>query len=380
MDIEYIKKVHSEKVGKLIVESSVKLDSKEILSAVYTPGVAEICKIIDKDQSESKKLTIAGKTVAVISDGSAVLGLGNIGPKAALPVMEGKCAIFKELGGVDAFPICLDTQDTEEIIQIVKAIAPNFAAINLEDISAPRCFEIEERLASQLDIPIMHDDQHGTAIVTLAALKGALKLEPKKRVKIVISGAGAAGTAITKLLSNAKTILELNIAQIRVFDSKGLVCKSREDLTEEKAILAELTNQTAEMELVDGIKESDVFIGVSAGNLLTKEMVSSMNRNPIIFALANPDPEILPDIAIAGGASIVGTGRSDFPNQINNALAYPGIFKGLIMHNLGKVDESIKLAASDAIFRYHVKNLAKESLLPSILDKEIPDLIAKAIA
>jgi malate dehydrogenase (oxaloacetate-decarboxylating) len=380
MNIESIRKVHSEKTGKLEINSTVKLDSMEILSEVYTPGVAEISKEIFEDQELSKKYTIAGKTIAVISDGSAVLGLGNIGPRAALPVMEGKCAIFKEFAGVNAFPLCLDTQDIEEIISIVKAVAPNFAAINLEDISSPRCFEIEQRLIKELSIPIMHDDQHGTAIVSLAALKGALTLVPKRNVRIVLSGAGAAGTAITKLLSNTKTILDLDISDIKVYDSQGLINSSREDLTPHKKELADITNQQIDMEFSEALSLADVFIGVSKPGVIDENQIKSMNTDPIIFALANPEPEIMPDIAKLAGAKVVATGRSDFPNQVNNALAYPGVFKGLLEGGLEEADERVKLQAVDAIYNYHLKNLSLENILPSILDKDIVEIISNSIS
>lgn len=387
LSIDEIKKVHSKSIGKLSINSTVKIDSKEVLSKVYTPGVAQISNLISEDESLAKQFTIAGKMVAVISDGSAVLGLGNIGAKGALPVMEGKCAIFKEFAGVDAFPICLATQDTEEIISTIKAISPNFAAINLEDISAPRCFEIEERLSKELQIPVMHDDQHGTAIVTLAALKSALRLVPKEKVNIVISGAGAAGSAITKLLLTTKTILDLKISQIKVLDSKGVVTTSRDDIkeddpkTKDKYHLAQITKQSVNQSMSEALIGADVFIGVSAPEILSSEMVKSMNLDPIIFALANPVPEIMPAIAYSAGASIVATGRSDFPNQINNALAYPGVFKGLIQNGIRVVTDEIKLKAAENIFKYHLESgaLSADNILPSILDKEVPKLIANSI-
>lgn len=379
MNRELIDQLHSKDTGKLSIVSTTKLDSKEILSAVYTPGVGEVCKAIVEDSKVAKTHTIAGKMVAVVSDGTAVLGFGNIGPKAALPVMEGKCAIFKEFAGVDAFPICLNTQDPDEIIKTVINISPNFAAINLEDIAAPNCFYIENKLTEALDIPIMHDDQHGTAIVALAALKGALKLTGKKKVNIVVSGAGAAGTAIAKLLSNTKTILDMNIADIKVFDSKGFVSSSRTDLNEYKLELATFTNQIGDVSFENALKEADVFVGVSAPGILTTEMVKMMHKDPIVFALANPDPEILPEDAKAGGASIVATGRSDFPNQINNALAYPGVFKGLIQNNIDRVTEEMKLRVADAIYLYNLPNLTPETILPSILDTGVVKLISESI-
>lgn len=367
--------IHSQKKGKLEVVSTVKIDSKETLSQVYTPGVGKVCMAIKNDSSKAKELTIAGKMVAVVSDGSAVLGFGNIGPEAALPVMEGKAAIFKEFAGVDAFPICLDTQDTEEIIKTVKLISPNFAAIELEDISAPRCFEIEERLQEELDIPVMHDDQHGTAIVTLAAMMGAIELTKKKGLKIVIVGAGAAGVAITKLLK----VSELDINSIKLVDSKGVVAKDRTDLNKYKAEMAELTNQDEAESLEQALIAADIFIGVSAKDLLTQDMIKNMGKNPIILAMANPDPEILPHLAQDAGASIVATGRSDFPNQINNALVYPGVFKGLLESGANSATDEIKLAAARAVFNYHKNDLSIENLLPSILDKKVPELISRAI-
>lgn len=371
--------IHSSQKGKISITPTVKIDTKEILSKVYTPGVGKVCLAIKDKPDLSKKYTIAGKMVAVISDGTAVLGFGDIGPKAALPVMEGKCAIFKEFAGVDAFPICLDEKDTSDLISTIRRLAPNFAAINLEDISAPRCFEIEERLQEILDIPVMHDDQHGTAIVTLAALKGALDLTQKDNINIVIVGAGAAGTAILKLLLAAKQKGELQIGSIKMLDSKGVVSADRDDLNTYKTEIANLTQQMRFEPLNEALKGSDVFIGVSVGELLNEAMIKSMNPNPIIFAMANPVPEIMPDIAKKAGASIVATGRSDFDNQINNALAYPGVFKGLIEGDIKKATTEIKLAAANAIYEYHKKALSEDNILPSILDKEVPNMIAEII-
>lgn len=371
--------IHAQKTGKLEINSTIEVKDRETLSNIYTPNVGKICMAIKDNPELLKTYTIAGKTVAVISDGTAVLGFGNIGPKAALPVMEGKCVIFKEFAGLNAYPICLDQPDTELFIQTVKSLALNFAAINLEDIAAPQCFEIEKRLSEELDIPIIHDDQHGTAIVSLAALLGATKLTSKKDLTISISGAGAAGTAITKLLLAAQSENLLSIKEIRVFDSKGLISLDREDLNKYKLELAEITNQKKFTIFTEGIKNSDVFIGVSVAGALKPEHIKSMNSQPIIFALANPNPEIMPEEAKSAGASIVATGRSDFPNQINNALAYPGMFKGLLKAKINKVSNAHKLAAAKAIFEYNLATLDENNILPSILDKKIPNIIANEI-
>lgn len=379
MDDKKIFDLHAKYTGKLVVSSAVPIDSKEILSQVYTPGVGKVCMAIKDDETQAKKYTIAGKTIAVISDGTAVLGFGDIGPKAAMPVMEGKCAIFKEFAGVEAFPICIDEKDTEKLISIIKAISVNFAAINLEDISAPRCFEIEQRLINELDIPVMHDDQHGTAIVTLAGLKGAIELTKKKNVKIVLVGAGAAGTATTKILLNTKVKSDLNIESIKVVDSEGVVSTDRKNLNSHKLELAKLTDQNKFEILDEALKGADVFIGVSVAGLLTQEKIKLMAKDPIIFAMANPVPEIMPDEAKQAGASIIATGRSDFANQINNALAYPGVFKGLLNSGAEQATEEIKITAAYAISDYHKKELSEENLLPSILDKKIPEIIAEAI-
>src|SRR3989338_1466660 len=320
-------KLHKKFHGKLEVRSKVPIKNKADLSLAYTPGVAEVCRVIAKDKTLAREYTMKRNTVAVVSDGSAILGLGNLGPEAALPVMEGKAILFKEFAGVDAFPICLDTQDTEEIIKAVKYLAPVFGGINLEDISAPRCFEIENRLKKELAIPVMHDDQHGTAVVVLAAMINAMKLKKmdKSAAKVVISGAGAAGTAVTKML------VKYGFKNICVCDSKGLIHKRRTDLNKSKIELAELTNPSTDGgdDLKGALKEADVFIGVSGPGIITRHEVKSMNPKPVIFALANPVPEIMPDEAMAGGAFIVASGRSDFPNQINNVLAFPGLFRGV---------------------------------------------------
>lgn len=371
--------LHEQNKGKLEIKSTVKIDTKEVLSKVYTPGVGEVCLKIKQDESNLHKYTIAGKTIAVISNGTAVLGFGDIGPRAALPVMEGKAAIFNELAGINSYPLCIEEKETEKFIQIVKSIALNFSAINLEDISAPSCFEIEKRLSEELPIPVIHDDQHGTAIVVLSALLGAVELTPKSSLKIGILGAGAAGTAITKILLNARDEKLLSIEEIKVFDSKGLISGSRNDLNKYKLELANLTLQKTAQSFEEGIKNFDVLIGVSSPDSIYETHILNMNKNPFIFALSNPVPEIMPDTAYKAGAKIVATGRSDFPNQINNALAYPGVFKGLLENKITKVTDLHKLNASQAIFNYHKSNLSLDNLLPSILDKEIPRIISKSL-
>lgn len=369
-------KLHKKFHGKLELKSKVPVKNKKDLSLAYTPGVAEVCRVIGKDKSLAREYTIKKNTVAVVSDGSAILGLGNLGPEAALPVMEGKAVLFKEFGGVDAFPICLDTQDTEEIIKTVKYLAPVFGGINLEDISAPRCFEIEARLKNELSIPVMHDDQHGTAVVVLAALINALKLKKldKKVAKVVISGSGAAGTAVAKMLLN------YGFAQVAVCDSKGLIHKGRTDINSAKMELANLTRQEAQgmVSLTDILKNTDVFIGVSGPNIITRHEVKTMNPKPIIFGLANPVPEIMPDEAKAGGAYIVATGRSDFPNQINNVLAFPGIFRGALDNQVQQITESMLVKAAESLAKC-VKKLNTESILPKPFDKGVAKMVAKAI-
>ena len=339
-------KLHEEWQGKLETKSKVEVKSKEALALAYTPGVAEPCKVIAKDKSEVYKYTAKANTVAVISDGSAVLGLGNIGAEAGIPVMEGKAVLFKEFGGVNAVPICLDTQDTEEIIKTVTYLAPNYGGINLEDISAPRCFEIEERLKATLDIPVFHDDQHGTAIVVLAGLINSLKVTGKKKeeCRVVVNGAGSAGVAITKLL------LRYGFKNVLMCDKLGIISKDYPDLNWMQKKMTEVTNLGNETgTLKDALKGADIFVGVSAPNLVTPEMVQSMNKDAIIFAMANPVPEIMPDVAKAAGARIVGTGRSDFPNQVNNVIAFPGIFKGALEGRAKQITEEMKLAAANAI-------------------------------
>jgi len=369
--------LHEEWGGKLTTEAKAKVDSSEALALAYTPGVAEPCKVIAKDPEAAYKYTIKSNTIAVVSDGSAVLGLGNIGPYAAMPVMEGKAVLFKEFGGVNAVPICLDTQDTEEIIKTVTYLAPTFGGINLEDISAPRCFEIEERLKAALKIPVFHDDQHGTAIVVLAGLINALKVTGKKKeeVKVVINGAGSAGIAIAKLLYNYgfKTILLL--------DSKGIISSKSERLNDVKREMLKIVNPGDESgTLADAVKGADIFIGVSAAGVLTGEMVKTMNKDAIIFAMANPVPEIMPDEAKAAGARIVGTGRSDFPNQINNVVAFPGIFKGALEGRAEQITEEMKYAAALALAgMISDDELSEDMVLPEAFREGVADTVAEAV-
>lgn len=363
----------SKKIGGKIEVKSKKPLTKESLRILYTPGVAEVSKAVAKNKKLAFEYTIRKNSVAVVSDGSAVLGLGNLGAEGALPVMEGKALLFKELGGVDAFPIVLNTQDTEEIIKTVKAIAPTFGGINLEDISAPRCFEIEERLKAELDIPVMHDDQHGTAIVTLAGLINALKVVKKdiKKVKIVVSGAGAAGVAITKLLLNygAKNVI--------VVDSTGIIYKERTGgLNESKMEIAEITNpENAKGALRDALHGADVFIGVSAPSIISSKDVVTMNKGAIVFAMSNPIPEIMPEEALKGGAAIVATGRSDYPNQINNVLAFPGIFRGALDSRVKKITQKHKVAAAVALSAL-VKKPSRDKIIPDALDKRAAKVVS----
>lgn len=367
--------LHLENRGKLEIKSKVRVENRDDLSLAYTPGVAEVSRAIAGDKRKSFTHTFRGNTVAVVSDGSAILGLGNLGAEAALPVMEGKAILFKEFGGVDAFPICLATQDTEEIIKTVKFLSPNFAGINLEDISAPRCFEIEERLKAELDIPVMHDDQHGTAVVVLAGLINAIKLRgiSKEDGRVVVNGAGAAGMAVTKFL------LSYGFKNIIVCDSKGIIYKEREDLNESKLEISMLTNLTGiQGGLADAVVGANVFIGVSAPGVLTGDMVKLMDEKPIIFALANPVPEIMPDVAKAAGAFVVSTGRSDFPNQVNNVMAFPGIFRGAIDNRVRQITDEMLLRASEALAG-SVENPTVDMILPNPFDKRVASLVAKAI-
>ncbi|GAB6168771.1 malate dehydrogenase [Clostridium carnis] len=370
-------KYHEELRGKLEITSRCKIENEKDLSLAYTPGVAEPCREIHKDPSKAYLYTRKWNTVAVISDGTAVLGLGDIGPLAALPVMEGKSILFKEFGDVDAFPIVLDTKDTDEIVDTISRIAPTLGGINLEDISAPRCFEIEKRLKEKLDIPVFHDDQHGTAIVVLAGLINALKIVNKKieTIKVVINGAGSAGSAICKLL------LSCGVKNIIMCDKLGIIHRDMDFINDSIKELSEITNFNNETGLLkDAIKNADVFIGVSAPNLVSEEMVKSMNSDSIIFAMANPIPEIFPDCAKNAGAKVIGTGRSDFPNQVNNVLAFPGIFRGALDVRATDINEDMKIAAAYAIANAVSKeNLNPDFILPKAFDIKVQKLVAKAV-
>ena len=370
--------LHEENKGKMAVVSKVPLANKDDLSTAYTPGVAEPCREIHKDPENVYRYTSKGNTVAVISDGSAVLGLGNIGAKAAIPVMEGKSLLFKSFADIDAIPICIESQDPDEIINIAKNIAPTLGGINLEDISAPRCFYIEEKLQEQVDIPVFHDDQHGTAIVVSAATINALKLTGKafSDLKVVINGAGAAGTSIVKML------LALGVKDILICDSKGIVCGATKDLPPSKQELAALTNnRTIQGTLADAVRGRDLFIGVSGPKVLTVDMVKTMAKDPILFAMANPEPEILPELAKEAGARIIGTGRSDFPNQINNVLAFPGIFKGALSARAKRITEDMKLAAAYAIAEViPTEELREDYIIPSAFHPGVADAVAAAAA
>ena len=370
-------KLHEEWHGKLETVSKTPVKTREDLSLAYTPGVAEPCKVIAQDREAAYTYTWKSNTVAVVSDGSAVLGLGNIGPYAAMPVMEGKAVLFKEFGGVNAVPICLDTQDTEEIIKAVTYLAPGFGGINLEDISAPRCFEIEERLKEILNIPVFHDDQHGTAIVVLAGIINALKVvgKQKENCKVVVNGAGSAGVAITKLLLN------YGLTNIIMCDKVGIIGKNTEGLNYMQKKMSEMTNPHNESgSLADALRGADIFIGVSAPNIVTPDMVSSMNKDSILFAMANPVPEIMPDIAKAAGARVVGTGRSDFPNQINNVVAFPGIFKGALEGRAVQITEEMKLAAAYAIAGLVPdEELNENNIMPEAFDPKVAQVVANAV-
>ncbi|MBD5543415.1 MAG: NADP-dependent malic enzyme [Lachnospiraceae bacterium] len=370
-------KLHEEWNGKLETVSKTPVKSREALSLAYTPGVAEPCKVIAKNPEAAYTYTMKANTVAVISDGSAVLGLGNIGPLAAMPVMEGKAVLFKEFGGVNAVPICLDTQDTEEIIKTVSYLAPAYGGINLEDISAPRCFEIEERLKEMLDIPVFHDDQHGTAIVVLAGIINALKVvgKEKENCKVVVNGAGSAGIAITKLL------LTYGFKNVILCDKVGIVSKETEGLNWMQQKMTEVTNPGNETgSLADALKNADIFIGVSAPNIVTSEMVASMGKDAILFAMANPVPEIMPDLAKAAGAKVVGTGRSDFPNQVNNVVAFPGIFKGALEGRATQITEEMKLAAALALAGLVPENeLNEDNILPEAFNPKVAEAVAEAV-
>jgi len=368
---------HKEWNGKLETVAKSKVKTREDLAIAYTPGVAEPCKVIAEDKTAAYTYTWKANTVAVVSDGSAVLGLGNIGPYAAMPVMEGKCVLFKEFGNVNAVPICLDTQDTEEIIQTVKNIAPGFGGINLEDISAPRCFEIEERLKEMLDIPVFHDDQHGTAIVVLAGIINGLRVTGKKKedCRVVVNGAGSAGVAITKLL------LTYGFKHVTMCDREGIIGKDYPNLNWMQKKMTEVTNlENASGTLADALRGADIFVGVSAPNIVTPEMVSSMNKDAILFAMANPVPEIMPDVAKAAGAKVVGTGRSDFPNQVNNVVAFPGIFRGAFDVRASDINEEMKMAAAKALAALvSDEELNEDFIMPEAFDPRVAEVVSEAV-
>jgi malate dehydrogenase (oxaloacetate-decarboxylating) len=370
-------KLHEEWKGKLETAPKMKITTREDLALAYTPGVAEPCKVIAKDKEAAYKYTIKSNTVAVVSDGSAVLGLGNIGAHAAMPVMEGKAVLFKEFGNVNAVPICLDTQDTEEIIKTVVNIAPAFGGINLEDISAPRCFEVESRLKELLDIPVFHDDQHGTAIVVLAGIINGLKVtgKTKEDCQVVVNGAGSAGVAITKLL------LTYGFRHVTMCDKSGILCKGSDGLNWMQESMMDVTNLEHKTgSLADALKGADIFVGVSAPNIVTADMVKTMNKDAIIFAMANPVPEIMPDVAKAAGAKVVGTGRSDFPNQVNNVIAFPGIFKGALEGRATQITEDMKLAAALAIANLIPDDEVSDvNILPEAFDPRVADVVANAV-
>ncbi|BAQ12335.1 putative malic enzyme [Clostridium botulinum] len=370
-------KLHEDNRGKIEIKSKMEVKTRDDLSLAYTPGVAEPCRKIHENEENVYKYTSKGNMVAVVTDGTAVLGLGDIGPKAGLPVMEGKALLFKEFANVDAFPICLDTKDVDEIVKTVKLIAPGFGGINLEDIGAPRCFEIEEKLKKELDIPVFHDDQHGTAIVVLAGVINALKVVNKKieDIKVVVNGAGAAGTAITKLL------LSLGVKNLIVCDKVGILYEGIENVDDAKKELSKVTNpENIKGTLADALIGADVFIGVSAPGIVSKDMVKTMNKDSIIFAMANPTPEIMPDLAKEVGAKVIGTGRSDFPNQVNNVLAFPGIFKGALDVRAKEINEEMKIAAAYAIASMiKDEDLNEDNVIPYALDRSVADNVAKAI-
>mgnify|MGYP002560183834 FL=1 len=369
--------LHEEWNGKFETTPKMKIQTREDLALAYTPGVAEPCKVIAKDKEAAYKYTIKSNTIAVVSDGSAVLGLGNIGAHAAMPVMEGKAVLFKEFGNVNAVPVCLDTQDTEEIIKTVVNIAPAFGGINLEDISAPRCFEIETRLKELLDIPVFHDDQHGTAIVVLAGIINGLKVtgKTKEDCQVVVNGAGSAGIAITKLL------LTYGFKHVTMCDKSGILSKASEGLNWMQQSMMEVTNlENKTGSLADALRGADIFVGVSAPNIVTADMVKTMNNDAIIFAMANPVPEIMPDVAKAAGAKVVGTGRSDFPNQVNNVIAFPGIFKGALEGRARQITEDMKLAAALAIANLVPDDEVSDvNILPEAFDPRVADVVSKAV-
>lgn len=369
--------LHKEWEGKISTEAKCEVKTREDLALAYTPGVAEPCKVIHEDPKEAYTYTLKQNTIAVVSDGSAVLGLGNIGPEAAMPVMEGKAVLFKEFGGVNAFPICLKTQDVDEIVETVQRLEPTFGGINLEDISAPRCFEIERRLKETMNIPVFHDDQHGTAIIVLAGVINSLKLTGKKKedCRIVVNGSGAAGIAISKLL------LRYGFRHLVICDSRGIISRERENLNWIKKEMLEVTNlDNQNGTLADALVGADIFIGVSAPNSVTEEMVRSMNKDAILFAMANPVPEIMPDLAKAAGARIVGTGRSDFPNQVNNVLVFPGIFKGALEGKARQITEDMKLAAAEALAGIvSDEELNEEFILPEAFNPKVSEVVSAAV-
>lgn len=378
MDIKEIAlKKHYELKGKIEVISRAKLNSPEDLSVLYTPGVAQPCLEISEDIAKSYTLTRRHNLIAVITDGTAVLGLGDIGPEAGMPVMEGKCLLFKELGGVDAFPLCIQSKDIDTIVETIAQISGSFGGINLEDISAPRCFEIEKKLKERLDIPVFHDDQHGTAVIVLAAIINALKIVKKEAVacKVVINGAGAAGIAITKLLLN------YGFKNIVICDRKGIIAKDNNGMNRVKKEIAAMTNPSVEHgTLADAMKKADIFVGVSAPGVVLPEMVKDMNRDPVVFAMSNPVPEIMPDLAKEAGAAIVGTGRSDFPNQINNVMVFPGIFRGALDVRASQINEKMKLAAAYAIAEtLDEKEIFEDKIIPDVLDVRVCQNVAKAV-
>jgi malate dehydrogenase (oxaloacetate-decarboxylating) len=378
MDInELALEAHKKWNGKLETIAKSKVQTREDLSIAYTPGVAAPCRVIAEDKEQAYQYTLKANTVAVVSDGSAVLGLGNIGPEAAMPVMEGKCVLFKEFGDVNAFPICLDTQDPDEIVATVKAIAPTFGGINLEDISAPRCFEIESRLKKELNIPVFHDDQHGTAIVVLAGIINGLKVvgKNKEECQVVVNGAGSAGIAITKLL------LRYGFKHVTMCDREGIIHKNYPNLNwaqEEMTQYTNLENKTGS--LADALVGADIFVGVSAPGIVSAEMVASMNKDAIIFAMANPTPEIMPDIAKSAGARVIGTGRSDFPNQVNNVMVFPGIFKGALEGRATQITEEMKLVAANALASLvSDEELNEDFILPEVFDPRVAEVVSKAV-
>jgi malate dehydrogenase (oxaloacetate-decarboxylating) len=371
-------KLHEKHIGKIEVTSKIKIETNEDLALAYTPGVAEPCRKIHENEENVYKYTAKGNMVAVVTDGTAILGLGDIGPKAGLPVMEGKAILFKEFGNVDAFPICLDTKDVDEIVRTIQLISPGFGGINLEDISAPRCFEIEDKLKKLLDIPVFHDDQHGTAIVVLAGLINAAKVVNKKLadLKVVVNGAGSAGTAISKLL------LSSGVKNLIACDKVGILYRGMEKIDDAKTALTEITNpENIKGNLSDALVGADVFIGVSAPNIVTAEMVKSMNRDSIVFGMANPTPEIMPELAKSAGAKVVGSGRSDYPNQVNNVLVFPGLFRGALDVRAKEINEEMKLAAAYAIANYiKEEELNENNVIPSALDRGVAKKVAEAIS